>query len=98
MAVFEVKTKDTFEIEKKPRVYFTCHPNDFDKYFKKVCDDIFKTQDCAIYYTKDMTEPISSDEIDAELGRNSLFVVPVTHKLLSTPNRAMTVDIAYAKI
>ena len=45
-----------------------------------------------------MTEPISSDEIDAELGRNSLFVVPVTHKLLSTPNRAMTVDISYAKI
>ena len=96
MAVFNVETKNKVNIEKKPRVYFTCHPDDFERYFKKVCDDIFKTHDCAIYYTEDMTEIIAEDEKQVDLGRNNLFVVPVTFKLLSTPNRAMDEDVPYA--
>ncbi|MBQ7045942.1 MAG: tetratricopeptide repeat protein [Clostridia bacterium] len=96
MAIFKIKTLDKIDIEKKPRVYFTCHPDDFDKYFKKVCEDIFKTHDCAIYYTEDMNEVIPEDEKQVDLGRNNLFVVPVTFKLLTTPNRAMDDDIPYA--
>ncbi len=97
MAVFKVATKNQDDVGKKPRVYFTCHPDDFDKYFKKICDDIFKTHDCAIYYTEDMTQAISEDEKEVDLGRNNLFIVPVTLKLLSKPNRAMDDDIPYAK-
>ncbi len=92
MAVIKVETKNKVDIDKKPRVYFTCHPEDFEKYFKKVCEDIFKTHDCAVYYTEDMTERIAEDEKEVELGRNNLFVIPVTHKLLSTPSRAMDED------
>ena len=55
MAVFEVKTKNQVGIGKKPRVYFTCHSEDFSKYFEKVCADLFQTHDCAIYYTEDMS-------------------------------------------
>lgn len=96
MDVFKVETKNKVDIDKKPRVYFTCHPADFERYFKKVCDDIFKTHDCAIYYTEDMTEVIADDDKQVDLGRNNLFVVPVTFKLLTTPNRAMDEDIPYA--
>ncbi|MBQ8763259.1 MAG: toll/interleukin-1 receptor domain-containing protein [Clostridia bacterium] len=96
MAVFKVESKNKVDIEKKPRVYFTCHPEDFEKYFKKVCEDIFKTRDCAIYYTEDMTETIAEDKKEFDLGRNNLFVIPVTFKLLTTPNRAMDEDIPYA--
>lgn len=96
MAVFKIKAKNRVDIDKKPRVYFTCHPDDFEKHFEKICDDIFKTHDCAIYYTEDMTEIIAEDEKQVDLGRNNLFVVPVTFKLLSTPNRAMDEDIPYA--
>ena len=96
MAVFKLETKNKVDIDKKPRVYFTCHPEDFKKHFKKVCDDIFKTHDCAIYYTEDMTEVIAEDEKAVDLGRNNLFVVPVTFKLLTTLNRAMDADIPYA--
>ena len=96
MAIFKVETKNKTNIDKKPRVYFTCHPEDFEKYFKKVCVDIFKTHDCTIYYTEDMSEFIAEDEKQVDLGRNNLFVVPVTLKLLSTPNRAMDDDIPYA--
>ena len=96
MAVFKVETKNKVDIDKKPRVYFTCHPEDFEKHFKKVCDDIFKTHDCAIYYTEDMTEVIAKEERETDLGRNNLFVIPVTFKLLTTPNRAMDEDFPYA--
>jgi len=96
MATFKVETKNKVDIDKKPRVYFTCHPEDFEKHFKKICDDIFKTHDCAIYYTEDMTDVIAEDEKETDLGRNNLFVIPVTFKLLTTPNRAMDEDIPYA--
>ena len=96
MAVFKVETKNKIDIDKKSRVYFTCHPEDFEKSFKKICDDILKTHDCAIYYTEDMAEVIAEDEMQVDLGRNNLFVVPVTFKLLTTPNRAMDEDIPYA--
>ena len=77
-------------------MYFTCHSDDFEKYFRKICDDIFKTHDCAIYYTEDMSETIAEDEKETDLGRHNLCVVPITFKLLSTPNRAMDEDIPYA--
>ncbi len=96
MAVFKVKTKNKVDIDKKARVYFACHPDDFEQYFKKVCDDIFKTHDCAIYYTEDMTQIIAEDEKEVDLGRNNLFVIPVTFNLLTTSNRAMDEDIPYA--
>ena len=94
MAEFQTKSKNQTNLKQKPRVYFTCHPDDFDRYFQLICDDIFKTHDCTVYYTEDMTEHIAEKEV--ELGRNNLFVVPVTYKLLSTPNRAMDEDIPYA--
>lgn len=96
MATFKVETKNKVDIDKKPRVYFTCHPDDFERYFKKICDDIFKTHDCAIYYTEDMTENIADGEKEVDLGRNNLFIIPVTFKLLTSSNRAMDEDIPYA--
>ena len=96
MAVFKVETKNKVDIDKKPRVYFTCHPDDFEKYFEKVCADIFKTHDCAVFYTEDMNAVIADDEKETDLGRNNLFVIPVTFKLLATPNRAMDEDVPYA--
>ena len=48
MVTLQVKTKNNVDIDKKPRVYFTCHPDDFGGYFEKVCEDIFKTHDSII--------------------------------------------------
>ena len=54
----------------KPRVYFTCHPADFNRSFygderscfNRICDDIlfFRQVDCVIYYTSDMSSWILS--------------------------------------
>ena len=90
------RTKGNANPKGKPRVYFTCHPDDFDRYFDKLCEDIFKTHDCAIYYTEDMTEVILEEDKETDLGQMNLFIVPVTFKLMTEPCRAM-LDITYAK-
>jgi len=96
MSSFKLRTQNKINIDKKARVYFTCHPDDFEKFFEKLCEDIFETQDCAVYYTEDMTAVIADDEKEADFGRINMLVIPVTYKLLTTPNRAMDIDIPYA--
>ena len=97
MAKFLLKTKNEQNIKDKPRVYFTCHPEDFEKYFDKICEDILKTHDCAIFYTENMSESIPQSDLETDLGRMNLFVVPITKKLLTENCRAMALDVAYAK-
>ncbi|MBQ6836907.1 MAG: hypothetical protein IJO47_07625, partial [Clostridia bacterium] len=96
MAEMLFKTKGNASPQGKPRVYFTCHVEDFDLYFEQVCEYIFKSHDCAVYYTADMNESISDEDKVTDLESNNLFVVPVTFKLLSAPNRAMDEDIKFA--
>ena len=92
----KVKTRGGSTPSGKRKVYFTCHPKDFGLYFDKVCDDIFKTQDCAIYYTADMTAPLPEQYLESDLGQMSLFVMPVTFRLLTENSRAMDFDFAFA--
>ena len=93
----KVITRNNSDSYGKPRVYFCCHPDDFLKYFDKIVQDILLTHDCAIYYTEDMSESFGDENLDNVFGDMRLFVVPVTMKLLCLPNRAMDVDIEYAK-
>lgn len=97
MATFSCKTRGNSSPERKPRVFFTCHPDDFEKCFDKICEDVFKTHDCAIFYTEDLNEEIGEKYKESDLGQMNLFVIPVTFKLLSKPNRAMDSDFRYAK-
>lgn len=96
MAQIRIEAKNRERLDKKPRVYFTCHPADFETHFGRICGDLWRTHDCAVYYTPDMTEAFAPEDMDTDLGRNNLFVVPVTARLLNTPNRAMDADIPYA--
>lgn len=95
-SIMKCVTKGNSSPNGKARVYFTCHPDDFDKYFDKVCADIFKTHDPAIYYTPDMTAEFEEENKETDLGRSNLFVIPVTYKLLTEKNRAMDRDFPYA--
>ena len=97
MADMLCRTSTNINPQGKPRVYITCHPEDFETYFDKVCQDIFEAHSCAIYYTEDMTASISEEDLSTDLGSNNLFVIPVTRKLLTQPNRAMDHDFQYAK-
>lgn len=80
-------------LKNQSKVYFTCHPDDIS-YLESISKDIFKTQDCIISHTKDMSEPIEEPEL--EFKSFNLFIVPVTRKLLESPSRARDFDIKFA--
>lgn len=94
--VFSFRTRGDSSPKGKPRVYFTCHPADLEEYLKKVCGDIFKTQDCAVYFTEDMSAELTNENNLADLGRMNLFVIPVTRRLLTEKNRAADHDLPFA--
>lgn len=91
------KTKGNARPNNKPRVFFTCHPEDFKCSFEKICKDVFASHDCTIYYTKDMTTIIPEENRETDLEQMNLFVIPVTFRLLTQPNRAMDSDFYFAK-
>ena len=82
--------------DNKPKVFFTCYPDDFDRYFESVSNDILDVVDCAIFYTEDMNADLSDLNTQVCLERMNLFVIPVTLDLLTKPNRAMDSDYRFA--
>lgn len=90
------KTRGNANPRGKPRVYFTCHQDDFDRAFDRICKDILRTVDCAIYYTPNMDEEIPQEDKEVVLDRMGLFVIPVSFRLLSTQNRTMDTDLPFA--
>ncbi len=79
----------------KERVYFACHPDDM-VYFEAVCEDIFASQNCVIFYNSEPDIPWDEESIDLELGRMQLFVIPITSRFLNKPNEAREVEFSYA--
>ena len=96
MAEFLYRTKGNASPQGKARVYVTAHPEDLGLYFDKICEDIFKTQDVAIYYTADLSASFDEATADTDLLRMNLFVVPVTYRLLCEDSRAKNFDLPYA--
>lgn len=93
---FSYRTRGGSRPDNKPKVYFTCHPSDFDAYFDKVCNDIFEFQDCVVFYTDNMGG-YDSEDIFIDLERMNLFIIPVTNRLLTESNRTMQVDFKFAR-
>lgn len=45
----QFKTRGDSTNQGKPRVYFCCHPDDFDMYFEPVRNEILDKQNCAVW-------------------------------------------------
>ena len=97
MTELTYKTKSGGSHERKPRVYFTCHPADKERSLEKICRDIFASSDCAVFYTEDMADRLPEETRETDLERMNLFVIPVSLKLLIEPNRAMDEDFPFAR-
>ena len=80
--------------QRKPRVYFCCHPEDFQRFFRQIADEILGLQNCAIYYYLPDAE-VPPEERELDLGQMNLVVIPVTSRLLYHDSQAM-VDVAFA--
>lgn len=93
MENFAYKTRNNEDPQGKQRVYFTCALGDHDKYFDDISYDILKVHDCVLFFKESQEDYLCSNE---ELKDMRLFVIPVTKKLLTLPNRAMDEDVPFA--
>ncbi len=82
--------------KKNQKIYFTCHPEDFDRYFESICRQILQLQDCEIYYTEDMSAEYTDENWETDLESMQLFLFPVTFSLLRGGNRAKDTDLPFA--
>lgn len=78
----------------RPKVYFCCHPNDFDGYFESISNEILEKQKCTIWYAENEDE--RNDEYLSKLKEMQLFVMPVTTNLLCAENIALDVEFIFA--
>lgn len=91
----QYKTRGMSDPQGKPRVYFCCHPKDLAPCFGPISDELLKKQNCAIWYDETGRDTWD-EEREMELGQMQLFVMPVTTRLLTTPNRALEVEFPFA--
>lgn len=85
---------DNINPQGRPKVYFCCHPNDFDNYFELISNEILEKQKCTIWYAENEDE--RNDEYLSNLKEFQLFVMPVTTNLLCTENVALDVEFNFA--
>jgi tetratricopeptide (TPR) repeat protein len=76
-------------------VYFCCHPEDFGYLFESLSEEVLAEQNCAVWYAVDRNAPRDEAFWD-DLSRMQLFVMPITAKLLDTPNAAIDAEFPFA--
>lgn len=96
MADFKYFTRGSSSPQGKPRVYFTAHPDDYDRYFEEIRKELLDRQNCAIFYLDADTKSEEVEDYELRLGEMQLFVIPVTAKLMTQPNRAMDAEVPFA--
>ena len=81
-----------------PRLYVSCHPDDFERLFRTICADIFAVQEnCAVFYEDDPSVEYNEAELFSLLSEMRLIVVPVTRRLLSESSRSLDIELPFAK-
>lgn len=96
MAQLKYKTRGNCNPQGLPRVYFCCHPLDFEIYFENISQEILGKQNCAIYFDTQPDKSLDTEQLLADLKQMQLLVMPVTSRLLNTPNRALDIEFHYA--
>lgn len=96
MEKLQFKTNNLSNPQGKPHVYFCCHPEDHSELFESVSDELLLHQDCAVWYLSDPA-CVRTQDIWDDLSQMQLFVMPVTRKLLTTPNPALDSEFPFAR-
>ena len=93
MGHFSYITRGDSSPHGKTKVCLLCHPDDLDRYLGEISRDIFMTQNCSIWYMGNNQELIDAE---FELSQMQLVVIPVTKRLLSEENDALTLGLPFA--
>ncbi len=94
MAGLKYKTRGNSSPQGKPRVFFCCHPEDFENFFESVSNEILAKQNCAIWYVDKAI--VRDEDFFSDLKQMQLFVMPVTTNLICTENEALDTEFKFA--
>ena len=78
----QVRTRGNSSPQGKIQIFFSCHPADFNQWFNVICEDVFKSQNCAIYYKSIIGEDLCERDLNSLLSEMKLFLVPITTNFL----------------
>ena len=90
------KTRGMSDPRGKARVYFTCHPKDFDMFFPMLSDDILKHANCAVWYDADRSSMPDEEELSLVLDEIQIVVVGISSLFLHEYNRAKDIEFPMA--
>ena len=96
MSKLHYLTRGSASPQGKPRVYFCGHPKEQEFFLKPISQQILALQNCAIWYDAEPEAPCNWEELSSDLSQMQLFVMPVTERLLTQPNRAMDKEFPFA--
>ena len=94
-SVLNCTVPETDREQGQAKIFFACHPDDFEDCFLEIINDIRQIRDVPIYYCRPDQE-ISREELENELLFMNLVVVPVTSVLLNDWEPAETNGIGFA--
>ena len=90
----QYKTIQMSNPQGKPKVYFSCHPDDFEEVFPIISDDLLKHANCSIWYDEAPSKDL--DELEDILKDMQLVVFAVTSKFIRHSNRAKDEELPLA--
>ena len=93
-------TREMSDPRGKPKVYFACHPEDFDTAFPLLTKDILDHVNCAIWYDAELTAGKGETEMEEELEwilkDMQLVVFAITSRFIYGKSRAKDVELPAA--
>ncbi|MBQ6321778.1 MAG: toll/interleukin-1 receptor domain-containing protein, partial [Lachnospiraceae bacterium] len=89
-------TSDLKAITGKPHVYFSCHPDDFERAFSEITEDILNIASCTIWYDPQSVQDPDLKELGDVLDQMQLVVFAISPVFLDEKNRAKDIELPYA--
>ena len=91
MKTLKYITKDNKSPNKRPKVYFCAHPEDVKKHLAEISADILTKQPGVVIWYDDgsFRKNCTQEERELTLSEMQMFVMPITKKLLSSPNAGL---------
>lgn len=96
MANFWYKTRGEESPDRKQKVYFCAHPEDYGL-LDGIAAELHRYQNCALWYDQDPLVAYDTAAYEGQLSQMQLFVMPVTTTLLTKESRALQHDFAVAQ-
>lgn len=95
MSQLQYEARKNASVYKIPKVYFCCHPMDFDAYYKTISGELLAKQNCSVWHHGNKPA-VYDEEFFADLGQMQLFVIPVTRRFLEPGSLALEKEFRFA--